>query len=138
MRSSIEKWCSVFNRKIRTEINHRCSKYGLHEANFFYLIIVDEHPGISQNYLIQTIHREQSIVTKHINHLVADGWLRKDVSKDDRRKNELFLTKKGRDVIPVLDQIIEDISRESVAGLTDDEAETLENLLEKAAKTYNV
>ena len=90
MRSSIEKWCSVFNRKIRTEINRRCSKYGLHEANFFYLIIVDEHPGISQNYLIQTIQREQSIVTKHINHLVADGWLRKDVAKNDRRKNELF------------------------------------------------
>ena len=69
---------------------------------------------------------------------MADGWLRKDVSKDDRRKNELFLTQKGRDVIPVLDRIIEDISRESVAGLTDDEAETLENLLEKAARTYDV
>lgn len=138
MRSSIEKWCSVFNRKIRTEINRRCVKYGLHEANFFYLIIVDEHPGISQNYMIETIQREQSIVTKHINHLVADGWLKKNVAKDDRRKSELFLTQKGRDVIPVLDRIMDDISRESVAGLTDDEAETLEKLLKKAAKTYDV
>ena len=69
---------------------------------------------------------------------MADGWLRKDVAKNDRRKNELFLTQKGRDVIPVLDQIMEDISHESVAGLTDNEAETLEKLLEKAAKTYDV
>lgn len=33
---------------------------------------------------------------------------------------------------------MEDISHESVAGLTDNEAETLEKLLEKAAKTYDV
>ena len=69
---------------------------------------------------------------------MADGWLRKDVAKNDRRKNELFLTQKGRDVIPVLDRIMEDISHESVAGLTANEAETLEKLLEKAARTYDV
>lgn len=69
---------------------------------------------------------------------MADGWLRKDVAKNDRRKNELFLTQKGRNVIPVLDHIMEDISHESVAGLTDNEAKMLENLLEKAAKTYDV
>ncbi|MBT0881655.1 hypothetical protein, partial [Campylobacter sp. 2018MI27] len=78
------------------------------------------------------------IVIKHINHLVADGWLRKDVATNDRRKNELFLTQKGRDLLPVLDKIMEDISHERVAGLTDNDAETLEKLLEKAAKTYDV
>lgn len=62
----------------------------LARGEFLYLIIVDEHPGISQNYLIQTIQREQSIVTKHINHLVADGWLRKDVAKTTGVKTNCF------------------------------------------------
>lgn len=136
MRSSIEKWCSVFNRRIRTEINRRCSPYGLNEANFFYLIIVDEDPGISQNRMIEIIQRDQSIVTRHINHLVDAGWLEKRTAASDRRKSELFLTDKGREIIPVLDRMMDDISEESVAGLTRDEAATLERLLKKAAETY--
>lgn len=136
MRSSIEKWCSVFNRRIRTEINRRCSPYGLNEANFFYLLIVDEDPGISQNRMIEIIQRDQSIVTRHINHLVDAGWLEKRTATSDRRKSELFLTDKGREIIPVLDRIMDDISEESVAGLTRDEAATLERLLKKAAETY--
>ncbi|WP_334117522.1 MarR family winged helix-turn-helix transcriptional regulator [Ligilactobacillus sp.] len=138
MRYSIEKWCSIFNRKIRNELNRRCSKYGLHEANFAYLITISERPGISQDYLIQKLHREQSIVTKNINHLVAGGWLEKRVSSTDRRKNELFLTEKGAEILPVLRQIADEVSRESVTGLTEEEAETLGTLLKKAAETYNV
>lgn len=136
MRSRIEKWCSVFNRRIRTEINRRCSPYGLNEANFFYLLIVDENPGISQNRMIEIIQRDQSIVTRHINHLVDAGWLEKRTATSDRRKSELFLTDKGREIIPVLDRMMDDISEESVAGLTRDEAATLERLLKKAAETY--
>lgn len=138
MRSSIEKWCSVFNRKIRTEINRRCSKYGLHEANFF----LPDHCRRTPWHQPELPDSDDPARAKHRyqTHQSPCGrrLAEKRRRKNDRRKNELFLTQKGRDVIPVLDQIMEDISHESVAGLTDNEAETLEKLLEKAARTYDV
>ncbi|KRL87486.1 MarR family winged helix-turn-helix transcriptional regulator [Ligilactobacillus apodemi] len=132
----IDKVASILNNKLRRELNFYFEKLGLSEANFFYLEILAEKPGLNQAYFINSLHREQSVVTRQINKLVAKGWIKKTKAKNDHRNSELYLTKKGEDILPTLQLLSTQISDEVLASLTPEEAETFARLLKKVALNY--
>lgn len=138
MVKEVDKYASIFNNKVRRELNYHCEQLGLSESNYFYLKFLAETPGISQNYFIDSLHREQSVVTRQINRLVQDGWIDKKVSATDHRRSELYLTEKGQGVLKKLAAITALVDEHALAGLTSTEAETFAHLLKKAALSYSV
>lgn len=126
-----ERYFSIINKRIRLKINDRLQETTLNEANFYYLIILDEQPGLSQSELTQQVNQDQSVVTRHVNHLVNDGWLEKQPNLHDRRQSKLYLTTMAHDFIPTLETIIADVSNEMLQALTAEETDQLYTLLQK-------
>ena len=129
----LEKWVSMYNRVIREWINQQLREFpDLTESNYYYILIVAEHPGVSQSELIQYICREQSIVTKAVRNLVQKGWLQIDKNANDRRRTILSPTDKGMAAYPKLRHIAQNANGFATTGLEPDEARELERLLKKA------
>ena len=112
MEPRIDKLVSIFNHKLRTELNFQYEKIGLSDKNYFYLEKIAETPGISQAQFIKILHRDQSVVTRQINKLVADGWINKRFS-DNRQ-----------------------VKQNSLASLTASEAKIFGDLLDKVTIAY--
>lgn|GEM_PF-2887416 len=129
----IEKWTSMYNRVIREWLNHQLKPFpDLTESNYYYILIVVEHPGLSQSELIQYIYREQSIVTKAVRNLVQKGWLQIDKDQNDRRRTVVSATEKGQAAYVKLHQIVQNVNIFATTGLEPEEAQELERLLKKA------
>lgn len=130
-KSTIEYLVAKFNRKIRLSLNRELLKHGLNEANFYYLFVVINNPGINQVQMIKLLDREQSIVTKQISNLVKNGWLEKRKSTIDHRQTELYPTSKTLDNIDDITEITEKVSAEVTSNLSEKESATLQKLLQK-------
>lgn len=132
-----ERYFSIINKRIRLKINERLQETTLNEANFYYLIILDEQPGLSQSELTQQVNQDQSVVTRHVNHLVNDGWLEKQPNRHDRRQSKLYLTPMAHEFIPTLETIIADVSNEMLEELTAEETDQLYTLLQKIVSYHD-
>ena len=130
---SLQYYLSVYNRRIRHKINHALRPLGLNESNFFYLTVLDDNPGLSQSELAEEIKREQSIVTRNLNKLVAAGWIAKKQSAKDRRKSRLFITVKTREKLPEVKAAVRQAVLKCEDNLSAAETDQLILLLRKAA-----
>lgn len=131
---SLQYYLSVYNRRVRHKINHALLPLGLNESNFFYLTVLDDNPGLSQSELAAEIKREQSIVTRNLNKLVAAGWIAKKQSAKDRRKSQLFITAKTRAKLPEVKAAVRQAVLKCEDNLSPAEADQLISLLRQAAK----
>ncbi|MCG4282069.1 MarR family winged helix-turn-helix transcriptional regulator [Lacticaseibacillus saniviri] len=129
----LEKWVSMYNRVIREWLNRELRDFDdLNESNYYYILIVCEHPGLAQSELIQYIYREQSIVTKAVRYLVSKGWIEMTKDPADRRRSVVSPTQKAHDAYPKLKRIASQANAFATEGLEPDEARQLESLLKKA------
>jgi DNA-binding MarR family transcriptional regulator len=72
---------------------------GLSAAQLFVLQKLEEKEGLSINELARGTLTHQSSVSVVVSKLVASGLVCRSVSKRDRRRIELTLTEKGREVL---------------------------------------
>lgn len=131
MKWYVERFIFIINKRIRNELNHALSDVTLNEGNFFYLTILQEHPGLNQSELKQYVLQEQSVVTRHVNRLVKNGWLEKRKPIHDLRQSKLYLTQKAIDFLPHIEQIVQNVSDHLLNALTNEEQIELRRMLEK-------
>ena len=70
-------------------------------------------------------------VARRTKKLEALGYLYRETNQNDRRQNNLYLTEKGRELVPIIRSYMGQWGREITAGLTDEERTTLIGLLTK-------
>ncbi|MHC9533043.1 MarR family winged helix-turn-helix transcriptional regulator [Dellaglioa sp. L3N] len=131
----VEKLTTIYNRMIRLRINDAVKEYKLSESNFFYVLLVCESPGVSQDKLIQNIYRDHSIVTRAISKLIENGWIEKKRSSIDRRQTELYPTLKAIDNYQAIFDRITAVNEESVSALSEEETNQFKHILEKVTQS---
>jgi DNA-binding MarR family transcriptional regulator len=70
-------------------------------------------------------------VTRLVDKLVDLGWVVREVGAGDRRRVDIGLTPKGIDQLNVITDLVKEQSKTLKGRLTDAEAETLSDLLDK-------
>lgn len=103
--------------------------------------IVPSHGGIlvhlftGESYtmkeLAERIHRTKPTVTVLVDKLVALGYVTKEKSREDSRITFIRLTEKGKALKPSFDEISEKLNAVVYKGLSDREAEYMEERLEQ-------
>ncbi|WP_409022182.1 MarR family winged helix-turn-helix transcriptional regulator [Dellaglioa sp. P0083] len=131
----VEKLTTIYNRMIRLRINDTLKEFELSESNFFYVLLVCESPGVSQDELIQNIYRDHSVVTRAISKLIKDGWLEKKMSSADKRRTELYPTAKAINNYQDIFDRITVVNDESISVLSEEEIKQFEHILEKVIKS---
>jgi len=130
----IEKLLNMSNRVVRNQLNQDLAPYGLTENNYYYVLLVCEHEGILQNELMRMVYRKQSIVTKALQRLIAEGWLVIASDATDQRRKPLFPTTKSKSAYQALKQVAESANQWIVEGLSENESRQLEQLLTKVVR----
>ena len=101
---------------------------------YMILLHIERHPGTTQDNIANHMFIDKCNVARRTKKLESLGYLYRETDQNDRRQNNLYLTDKGRELVPVIRAYMAQWGRTITAGLTDQERSTLIALLTKVTE----
>lgn len=112
-------------------IKHQLEPYEVGSGQHFYLFLLDRTPGITQNEVSRGTGIDKATAAKGLAKLEQQGYIQRVPDKADRRVRRLYLTEKGKDIIPKVKESLARVTEVCSAELTQEELEQLFSLLDK-------
>lgn len=122
---------TFLQRSRRKFMGERLREYGFSGAMYTILLHVDRHPGATQDSISTQMYIDKCNVTRRTKKLEDLGYIRRETDPVDRRQNNLYLTPKGEKLVPIIREYLAQWGKETAAGLSEEERETLLLLLSK-------
>jgi DNA-binding MarR family transcriptional regulator len=91
-------------------------------------------PGIDQATVAAKIAYDRATIGGVIDRLEQKNYVKRSVSKRDRRAREVTLSEKGKDILAAAAPVVIDLQNEILEGLTPNERETFLKLAGKAVE----
>ena len=98
--------------------------------NVRYLMFIYDNPDCSQEDLVNMFCQSKGNIAKILKKFEDDGFIKREVNPQNRRKYMLNTTDKANELIPEFRQISKDWEKE--VGLTDEDEEFIKRLKEIA------
>lgn len=105
-RESFGKYIAAIYRHQQILISHYLKPYGIGSGQYIFLINIDQHEGITQKELSKLIRIDKTTTTKALKKLEEEGYIYKVQDSEDKRYYRLYMTQKGKDFIPILKDIL--------------------------------
>ncbi len=128
--SLISKIREYGNHFIIEELKKNGAK-GLVPSHGDILACLYEQNKMTMKDISEKIRRTRPTVTVLVDKLEKLGYVKRETSKEDNRYTYIVLTKKGLDFKPVFEKISNGLNDMLYKNLSDNEADTLQKLLEK-------
>ncbi len=103
-------------------------KYGIHGGQFQFLKSLSKKDSISQEELANIYHNHQSTITRALRKLEDEGMISRKVDENNRRKNIITITAKGRNIVDNI-QLLDEKWENNIKSLDIDEKNKLKKLL---------
>jgi DNA-binding MarR family transcriptional regulator len=116
-------------RRMRHRLDLRLERYGVTGVQFGLLALVAQHDGIAQTALQQQLAIEGATLTQLLQRLERDGWLTRSCDPQDRRRQRVWLTAKGQELLPAIAAEVAQHRAEIQHGLSTEDLTTLGRLL---------
>jgi Transcriptional regulators len=94
------------------------------------------HNECTMTELANSIHRDRSTVTTLVNKLIKLGYVSSKKDPNDNRSTIIFLSEKGRELEPSFREISEKLYDIEYKGITEEEKETFQKILEKIYNNF--
>ncbi|WP_295610607.1 MarR family winged helix-turn-helix transcriptional regulator [uncultured Methanobrevibacter sp.] len=95
-----------------------------------YIMAIFDNPGISQDDLVNMFGQSKATVAKSLKKLEDDGYIKREVNPENRRKYMLNTTSKADELVPKIRKISKDWEKE--VGITDEDYELKKRIKEIA------
>lgn len=118
--------------------NIEFKEYDLTKGQYLYLVRICENPGIIQERLAEMIKVDRTTAARAIKKLEIQGFIEKREDTHNQKIKKLFPTVKGESVYPFIRREHDHSNRIALAGLSEEEVETLFSLLQKVRKNIEV
>jgi DNA-binding MarR family transcriptional regulator len=118
-------------RRIKQVVLARVSHAQLTAQQFWTLVAVGEHPGISQARIAARVRADAPSVSRALSSLHARGLVRTQADEADRRRTCVFLTPAGKRLVAQLAPIAAEVREAVVAGMSPGEIAALRAGLER-------
>lgn len=112
-------------------MSERLRDYGFSGAMYLILLHIEHHPGTTQDNIANHMFIDKCNVARRTKKLETLGYLYRETDQNDRRQNNLYLTDKGRELVPVIREYLVQWGDSITASLTSEECATLIGLLTK-------
>jgi len=116
-------------RLIGKRFDQRCREIGLSRAQMRALAYIIRNEGINQASLAELLEIEPISLARLIDRMEAAGWVERQADPNDRRARRLFITDKSRPVFEQVAALAREIWAEALAGLGEEQRQTLFDLL---------
>jgi len=98
---------------------------------FVMLHILNSNCDCIQQDLANKLQKDKSIIVRQINSLLENQYVVRLINKEDKRKKNLILTKKGFEVLNQMKEIASELSTKLLTGVSENDLETFRNVLMK-------
>ena len=133
---TIERSIKEYRRFAQRNLNKELNNITIDQA--LVLTFLDEQPELSQNEIADLIFKDNASITRMIDLMTKNGYLKRSVDSKDRRKHILKLTQEGNDRLKVINTIISSNRKSSLKGISREELEQLEQILNKIIINCNI
>ncbi len=116
----------------RHAVDAELEPLGVRRSQYSLLASVEQFGPSSQVELSERSGLDRSDVVRWVDDLVGRGWLRRAPDPQDRRRNVISITARGRTTLRALDTRVSNAQRSLLATLSDAQQEQLIRLLRKA------
>lgn len=137
--TSLTKLNGKIYRSTQCYIDKGLDKFKLSTGIYPYLLILNENEGISQNEISRELNVDKAMSARAVKKLIELGYIQKRENREDVRAYKLFLTDKGRNIIPEIMKVIHNWIDILVEGCSEEEKEVGITFLDKVlsnAKKY--
>ena len=111
-------WIHNLSKNQMKYLNSKIDELNLgHEMRF--IMMIYDNPNISQDNLVNISGQSKASIAKSLRKLEDQGYIKRQVNPENRRKYMLKTTLKGDEVVPKIRQISKDWEKE--VGITDDD-----------------
>lgn len=95
-----------------------------------------EHKELPMTEIANKIHRDRSTVTALVNKLMRQGYVSSRKDPEDNRSTIIFLTQKGKELEPSFREISKKLNEIEYKGITSEEKEILQKILERINENF--
>lgn len=127
----IGKNISILQRQANHFFNESLRPYCINKSQMDVLLLLSRKDGLSQSELNEGFFFNKGSITKLLKSLEALDYVKRSPSKEDKRKNLVYLTPKAKEVLPAIRNAIFEWEAKITKGLTEQEQEIVKLLLNK-------
>jgi DNA-binding MarR family transcriptional regulator len=127
-------YISMAYRSHFVRINKQMKELGLSSGQFHVLMVLSDQQGITQDYMAGSLLIDKVTVARAVNVLEKNGIVRRIQDENNRRAVLVYLTEKGEQLIPQIEQIDREWEEAAYSGFTEEERKQAKLFLRKIAQ----
>ena len=98
---------------------------------------LNDYPELNQKEIAELVFKDNASMTRMINIMVKKNYLNRSMNDEDRRRYNLEITDKGKEVLVKLPPVIMSNRQKALEGITKEELIQLEKTLNKILSNLN-
>lgn len=124
---------SIIHRTRIIHLNNEMKELELTASQVPFLIHLSHDEGITQDDLAIHLHIDKGTVARALKKLEDKGFIYREINPQNRRRYLLFLTEKGRHIVPQIHNINKEWEDYVCSKFPDDECDRLFDILQTLA-----
>lgn len=129
--SNIGKHISYIYKNGQGYISKELEDYGVGSGQYTILLALYKKDGISQEELANHIRMDKANIGRGIKKLMEQGFITRKTNPSDQRAYCVYLTDKGREIQPIIFEVLSKWIDILVKGFTDEEIQVFQELLQR-------
>ena len=126
-------------RLLRTEFDRRVKSMGLTRSQWWVLVHLFRHDGVTQSELAEILDIEKASLGRLLDRLESNNWIQRVACEQDRRAKRVFLTDEVTPAVKDMRDRGAELRRDAMAGLSREERERfVDSLLHIKANLHNL
>lgn len=120
-------------QKFKLELNRKLKQHGLEISSDQWTVLMhlSESDGPTQTDLAGKLYKDRSNLTRILDLLEKAELVERKRSTSDRREFNVFITQKGKDMIPLLKKTGEEVFSKALIGANENEIVIVKTFLNK-------
>lgn len=119
--------CRLHKRIVEREIN----QLGLHGSQHHLLMHLANHETVTQKELASQLKVSPASVAVSIKKLESEGYITKEMDREDNRFNKITITEKGKNMVEKSRQVVVKIDEAAFEGFSEQEVGWLSSMVER-------
>ena len=131
MRKIIGRNISILYRHENNFVDIKLKKYNLNKIQAEVLMFLRDNNAANQTKINEFFLFNKATITKIVTHLEEYNYVNRVVSENDRRENGIYLTDKGRDILPSITDVLKGWEHILIDNITSVDIEKVRSILAK-------
>jgi len=125
---------SIILRRGQMYLDRELEPLGVRAGQVPILRVLEIKDGIDQKSIRKFLHMDKGTIAKTIRPLIHEGYVIRKRNPQDKRAYQIFLTRKGHEIMPEVKAAVNTWTEAVTAGFTEEEKETAYTVLSKMSE----